>query len=119
MWIQLTRSFSFEAAHFLEWHPGRCRNLHGHHYSFEVTVGGELTEQGVVVDFDDLAATVESCVLSEFDHRLLNELLANPTAELIAAEIWHRLAPELPGLARIRLYETPDCYVELGSARPE
>jgi len=33
----VTRSFTFEAAHQLPWHPGKCRDLHGHGYRLEVT----------------------------------------------------------------------------------
>jgi 6-pyruvoyl-tetrahydropterin synthase len=46
------RTATFEAAHRLAWHPGKCRNLHGHAYRLDVTVGGPLEHHGVVVDFD-------------------------------------------------------------------
>ncbi len=113
MLVRLSHSFSFEAAHYLSWHGGRCRNLHGHHYRFEVTLTGPVDERGIVIDFDDLSAVVSEVVLAEFDHRLLNEILENPTAELIASEIWRRLEGRLAGLERIRLYETPECFVEV------
>ena len=35
----VTRSFTFEAAHQLPWHPRKCRDLHGHGYRLEVTPG--------------------------------------------------------------------------------
>ena len=38
--------FGFEAAHQLPWHPGRCRDLHGHSYRLEVTVEGPIGEHG-------------------------------------------------------------------------
>ncbi len=56
MHTRVTRSFSFEAAHQLPWHPGKCRRLHGHNYRLEVTVQGPVGENGVVMDFDDLSA---------------------------------------------------------------
>ena len=45
---------------------------------------------------------------------LLNEIegLENPTAENIAAWIWHRLRPDLPGLALVRVAETPMSWAE-------
>ena len=40
----------------------------------------------------------------------------NPTPENIAREIWRRLVPHVNQngrkLARVRLYETPDLYVD-------
>lgn len=109
----MTRAFSFEAAHRLPWHPGKCRELHGHHYRFEVTVEGPVGPEGVVVDFDDLASLVGERIVARYDHRYLNELLDNPTAELLAAEIWKALEAEGLQLARLRLWETPDSSVEL------
>ena len=86
MRTRVTRSFAFEAAHHLPWHPGRCQRLHGHHYRLEVTVEGPVDEHGVVMDFDDLRAVVEREVVGRYDHRLLNDLLDNPTAELVAQQ---------------------------------
>src|SRR5687767_7041396 len=63
MRTRVTRSFAFEAAHQLPWHPGKCKRLHGHNYRFEVTVEGPLDEHGVVVDFDDLHRIVEAEVV--------------------------------------------------------
>ena len=44
----VTRSFTFEAAHQLPWHPGKCRELHGHGYRLEVTVEGPVGDNGMV-----------------------------------------------------------------------
>jgi 6-pyruvoyltetrahydropterin/6-carboxytetrahydropterin synthase len=110
---RVTRSFSFEAAHQLPWHAGKCRRLHGHHYRVEVTVEGPLTEHGVVIDFDDVQSVVHAEIVERYDHQFLNELMDNPTAELLAADVWKRL--EWAGLhvVRLRLWETPDSSVEL------
>ncbi|HEX9969730.1 MAG TPA: 6-carboxytetrahydropterin synthase QueD [Acidimicrobiales bacterium] len=113
MRTRITRSFDFEAAHELPWHPGKCRRLHGHNYRFEVTVEGPLDERGVVLDFDDLKAVVKAEVVDRYDHRYLNDFFDNPTAELVAQDVWKRL--EAAGLAvvRVRLWETADSSVEL------
>jgi 6-pyruvoyltetrahydropterin/6-carboxytetrahydropterin synthase len=110
---KVTRSFAFEAAHQLPWHAGRCRDLHGHGYRLEVTVEGHVGDDGMVVDFDDLARLVQRDVLERYDHRYLNDFMENPTAELIAADIWKTLEASGLGLARIRLWETDDCMVEV------
>ena len=115
---RVTCSFTFEAAHRLPWHAGRCRNLHGHSYRLEVTVAGPLTENGVVVDFDELGEVVRRVVVDRWDHRDLNEDLDNPTAELLARRAWELLEGAGVEPAGLRLWETPDAFVELLAATP-
>jgi len=114
MRTSVTRTFGFEAAHQLPWHEGRCRQLHGHSYRLEVTVDGPLNEHGVVIDFADLKAVVQREVIERYDHRYLNDLIDNPTAELVAHEIWKSLEASGLAVARVRLWETADCAVEVG-----
>jgi 6-pyruvoyltetrahydropterin/6-carboxytetrahydropterin synthase len=109
----VTCSFTFEAAHRLAWHPGKCRNLHGHSYRLEVTVAGPLDGNGVVVDFDLLKAIVDREVIGQWDHRDLNEILDNPTAELLAHRAWELLTAAGVDLAELRLWETADSSVAL------
>jgi 6-pyruvoyltetrahydropterin/6-carboxytetrahydropterin synthase len=118
MRTRVTRSFTFDAAHQLPWHPGKCRNLHGHTYRLEVSVEGPLDANGVVLDFVRVDEVVQRCVIDVFDHVFLNDLLDNPTAELLAQDVWKRLEQSGWGagalrLAGIRLWETPESSVEL------
>jgi len=113
MRTSVTRSFTFEAAHQLPWHAGACQRLHGHGYRLEVTVEGPLNEHGIVTDFADVAAVVEREVIARFDHQYLNDLLDNPTAELIAQDAWKRIEATGLAVSRIRLWETADSMVEL------
>jgi 6-pyruvoyltetrahydropterin/6-carboxytetrahydropterin synthase len=109
----ITRTFRFEAAHQLPWHEGKCRQLHGHSYRLEVTVSGPVGPHGIVLDFADLRSTVERAVIDRYDHRYLNDLMDNPTAELIAHEIWKALEAADLAVTRIRLWETADSMVEV------
>ncbi len=109
----VTCTFTFEAAHRLEWHPGRCRNLHGHSYRLDVSVSGPLDTNGVVIDFDQLSAVVTGELIERWDHRYLNDLVDNPTAELLAHEAWRLLSAAGLELAAVRLWETPNCWVDL------
>ena len=113
MRTSVTRSFTFEAAHHLPWHPGKCQRLHGHSYRLEVTVEGPLDHQGIVVDFADIKRVVEREVVTRYDHTYLNDLFDNPTAELIAQEIWKTLEAAALPVAHIRLWETPDSWVDV------
>jgi 6-pyruvoyltetrahydropterin/6-carboxytetrahydropterin synthase len=109
----VTRTFRFEAAHQLPWHEGKCQHLHGHSYRLEVTVEGPIGPNGIVIDFADLRAVVEREVIDRYDHRFLNDLMDNPTAELIAHLIWKSLEAAGLAMARVRLWETDDSMVEL------
>ncbi len=115
MRTSVSRVFTFEAAHQLPWHEGKCRNLHGHSYRLEVTVVGPIGANGIVVDFADIKRVVERDVIKRFDHRYLNDLIDNPTAELVAAEIWKSVEAADLAVSRIRLWETADSFVEITS----
>ena len=110
---RVTCTFGFEAAHRLAWHTGRCRNLHGHSYRLDVSVEGPLDANGVVLDFDTLQDVVRTQVVDRWDHRDLNEVLENPTAELLALRAWELLTGAGLDLAALRLWETSDSWVDL------
>jgi 6-pyruvoyltetrahydropterin/6-carboxytetrahydropterin synthase len=108
--VELVTEFRFEAAHFLPAVPPghKCRRIHGHSFRGEVAVRGAVSpELGWVMDFADLKKLIQP-VVHELDHYLLNEIegLENPTSELLAVWIWHRLAPRLPALHRVTIEET-------------
>ncbi len=108
--MQIRKQFRFEAAHVLPHHSGKCSKLHGHSYRLDVAVEGPLQSdgpaRGMVLDFDELAAIVRPNVIDRLDHSSLNDLLPNPTAEHIALWIWDELAPKLPGLSEVVVWET-------------
>lgn len=104
--LEITKQFTFEAAHTLPEHPGACRNLHGHSYGLAVTVGGPVGPDGMVMDFTELGATVRTLVVDVLDHTLLNDRWSNPTAEIVALAIFETLAPSLPTLRTVTLRET-------------
>jgi len=110
--MRLMCRFEFSASHQLTRHPGACRHLHGHNYTFEVVLQGPVdAETGMVMDFAELEAVVKSHALEQLDHTHLNDLLEIPSAEHIAQWIWRHLAPQLPGLVEVTLYELPTCAV--------
>lgn len=114
--MKIVQAFTFEAAHRLPHVPAthRCHRMHGHSYRVELCLEGPVDPQtGFVVDFFDIEAAFQPLLL-RLDHYCLNEVdgLANPTAENIAAWIWHRTKPSLPLLAAVRVYETPHCWAE-------
>jgi 6-pyruvoyltetrahydropterin/6-carboxytetrahydropterin synthase len=95
---------------------------HGHNYVLEVSVeGAPDAVTGMVLDLKELKDVLNREVVEPYDHRFLNYEVPPfdrviPTAENIARDIWVRLEPQLnrPGrqLRMVRLYETPDLYVD-------
>ncbi len=130
--ILLTRKAEFSAAHFYwvdAWTEdqnlqtfGRCanRNGHGHNYTLEVTVAGEIDPvSGFVVDLKALKDILDREVVSVYDHRHLNLEVPEfrslvPTTENIAVSVWRRLQGKIPNarLHRVRVYETPDLFAD-------
>jgi len=109
---------NFSAAHRLPEHEGKCSRLHGHTYALEVTVMGTPQESGpahgMVMDFADLRERVNRIVVEPLDHRLLNEMFDFvPTVEALAAWAFTRLQEAGLPVARVRLAEGPNTYVEV------
>lgn len=130
--IFLSRKAEFSAAHFY-WNDqlspaenervfGKCanRNGHGHNYTLEVTVTGEIDPiTGFVVDLKLLKEILEREVVGVYDHRHLNHEIPDfktvvPTPENIAIAAWERLDNKIPGakLYKVRIYETHDLYAD-------
>ena len=108
--MEVFREFTFDSAHLLPNTPEghKCRRLHGHTFQVAVHVVGPVNpERGWILDFAEIEDAFEP-VHEALDHRLLNDIagLANPTSEHLAAWIWERLAPTLPGLSRLVVKET-------------
>jgi 6-pyruvoyltetrahydropterin/6-carboxytetrahydropterin synthase len=130
--ILLTRKAEFAASHYY-WNDawskeenerafGKCanRNGHGHNYTLEVTVAGEIDPKtGFVVDLKELKDVMEREVVSVYDHRHLNLEVpefktAMPTTENIAIAVWKRLDGKVVGakLHRVRVYEMADLFAD-------
>jgi 6-pyruvoyltetrahydropterin/6-carboxytetrahydropterin synthase len=117
--LSVTKIMEFEAAHRLEGHKGKCKNLHGHRYKLECTVGiadNYHLFEGMVIDFGDLKETMKEMVDKYFDHYNINDWFEGlPTAEnmvlWIKSYIQSRLLPRNK-LVAIKLWETSSSYAE-------
>lgn len=143
----ITKEFTFEAAHHLPNHRGKCRRPHGHSYRLQISLRGPImnapgeSSDGMVMDFDDLKTIVNATILEQLsdavpvgkdaqavekgglDHNDLNALTGiRTTAENLVHWIWDALvAGGVPDtlLYRIKLWETEKGYVEITSAERE
>jgi len=130
--VYLTRRETFAAAHRLFKAGlsdeenfkmfGKCSNpnWHGHNYTLEVTVIGEVdSETGFVMDIKKLKELIQEYVISKVDHKNLNidaDFMKGiiPTSENITIAIWNQLADKISGgkLFSVKLYETENNYFE-------
>ena len=99
---------TFDAAHVIPGHPGKCRNLHGHTYRVEAQFSGtELDELGMLQDFSELKQALREILP---DHTYLNDVLDGPTtAEGISAWIYRKLKERDLPVAAVTVWETPNC----------
>jgi len=114
--LTITKRFEFCYGHRLPYYDGKCSNQHGHNAILEIEVDGPVISEGskigMIVDFGDLKKIVEEGTIKELDHQYLNDFFDNPTAENIVMWIRDLLKDSLPGLCRIRFYETPGSWCE-------
>jgi len=110
---KIVTGFRFSGAHKLNLsYESKCCRLHGHCWKVEVEVEGRILEDGMVMDFSRIKD-----LKKELDHRYINELIEQPTAENIALWIGERVM-EAAGDREIRrivvrVWESEDSYVEM------
>ena len=114
----VSKSMEIDAAHFLPNYEGKCRRLHGHRWKIELAVEGSVDEYtGMVIDFVDLRRFLDY-IKEQLDHRLVNDIIPNPTAENICLYISDKLFDDNWGFNPrswkwIRVWETGDSYAQL------
>jgi 6-pyruvoyltetrahydropterin/6-carboxytetrahydropterin synthase len=127
----ITRTYTFCAAHRLHTDQlpddvnqqifGKCNNLngHGHNYTVQVTVQGELdTKTWLITDVKQLDQIVHETIVTRFDHQHLNFDPAfqslTTTGENLASVIWDLLVDRIPSgqLEKIGVVETRDNFFE-------
>lgn len=75
--MQITTRLEFDAGHRIPDHKSQCRNLHGHRYSLEITLSGdiisqkEVSENGMVMDFSDVKKIARESIVDVWDHAFL------------------------------------------------
>ena len=138
----ITRICEFDAAHRVMNEKVKCFNLHGHRFKVEMTFEyfskGSL---GYAIDFKEIkrigCAWIDehldhTCILNPKDTELIDlcrknnwrlyvmgfnrDEDINPSAENLAAELFYILKQLFSGenlnLVNLRLYETPNCWVD-------
>lgn len=72
--MKVSKTLTFDAAHQLVGHFGKCANLHGHTYKVEISLAGETfdhgSSQGMVVDFYHVKK-IAGKFIDRLDHAVL------------------------------------------------
>lgn len=72
MTTTITRKFGFDAGHRVWGHEGKCKHLHGHRYTAEVTIlAPKLDNLGRIVDFGEVKELIGSWIDANWDHNLI------------------------------------------------
>jgi 6-pyruvoyltetrahydropterin/6-carboxytetrahydropterin synthase len=126
----LTKVFYFNAAHQYghdDWSDdknwavfGPDSKIHGHNYTLEVMVTGEVNkETGFIVDLGQLKEVVNNHVINILDHTQFDKEVEwfndrQPSSENLAQFIWNQIELYLNdvSLYRIRLRETPTIFTD-------
>lgn len=115
----------FDSAHYIRDHSGKCKNKHGHRWEVEAVVeGSALDSLNMVVDFACVKDALGS-LCGMVDHNELNYIFKEPnlTAEYLAKWFFDRMKADLARsfarslhtelrLARITIWENPDCCIK-------
>lgn len=128
--MEIGKRYTFEAAHKLVGHKGKCSRLHGHSYKIEVkliSLKGSLQDgvefpssKGMVVDFSVLDEAMGP-IIQALDHDYLNDVMdTRTTAENVVAWILSHLERnlmqskegQLARVSRVRVWETEKGYAE-------
>ena len=132
--LTATKECSFDCAHRLSFHKGKCFNLHGHTYKMQVTFYDSCLINGMVKDFYDIKQIMND-IVEEWDHStvlyerdkinvdlalLLKkngmkviELPFEPTVENMCNHFLDYFQRKDLKVYKIRLYETPTSFAEV------
>lgn len=110
--LKLVINTHFDAAHHLPNYVGACHNLHGHRWGVRVIMYGEINpDTGMVMDFK-----VVKEIINTLDHKCLNKIVKNPTAENLVNYLKEQIDQRRPKSVKrtsVILWESPDCSVEV------
>jgi 6-pyruvoyltetrahydropterin/6-carboxytetrahydropterin synthase len=111
---------TFAAGHALRNYKGRCENVHGHNFKVQVVIEGEKLDQtGLLVDFLDVKAAMQS-IIDRLDHVFLNDIapfdVKNPSAENIAEYFYQEMTQSLGAGVPVRIREVRVWETDIQSA---
>jgi 6-pyruvoyltetrahydropterin/6-carboxytetrahydropterin synthase len=121
--LTITRKLEFDAGHRIPDHKSQCRNLHGHRYTLEITLVGDVIEQegnsdnGMIMDFSDVKALAKQHLVDVWDHAFLVYAKDAPVRDFLASMPNHKTVvidriPTVENLARTAFDILKAAYVD-------
>lgn len=129
-----TKEVTFDAAHRLSFHKGKCYNVHGHTYKLCLTLACANLEKDMVLDFYEIKKILNE-VVETYDHttmlfegdeknyklfELMSQLGFNvilfpfePTVESMARHFMTFFQNKGLPVVKVTMYETPTSYAEV------
>ena len=129
-----TKEVTFDAAHRLSFHKGKCYNLHGHTYKLRLTLACKNLEDNMVLDFYEIKKILNE-VVDRYDHTtMLYEgdntnyelfdtmsklglrvmlLPYEPTVENMARHFMGFFQSRDLPVIKVTMFETPTSYAEV------
>lgn len=106
----------FDSAHYLKDYCGKCSNLHGHRFEYELNISWtDPLINGISIDFNEIKALMKS-IEDKVDHKCLNNIFQfNPTAENIAKWLYDEVKAILPLQSyckKVIIWESNDAGIE-------
>ncbi len=109
--LTITRKLEFDAGHRIPDHKSQCRNLHGHRYTLELTLTGEVidvegnSDNGMIMDFSDVKTLAKEHLIDVWDHAFLVYEKDDKVREFLASLPGHKTVvidriPTVENLAR-------------------
>ena len=129
--FRVSRQLEFCYGHRLLDYEGKCRHLHGHNGTVQITLQeARLDRRSMVLDFGDIKTALARWIDENLDHRMilcrrdpavsvlqgLGEPLylmdENPTAENIAKLLFDMAVAQGFPVVEVRFWETPRCSAD-------
>jgi 6-pyruvoyltetrahydropterin/6-carboxytetrahydropterin synthase len=110
--LTITRKLEFDAGHRIPDHKSQCRNLHGHRYTLEITLVGEVidaegnSDNGMIMDFSDVKVLAKQHLVDVWDHAFLVYEKDDKVREFLASLPGHKTViidriPTVENLAQV------------------
>jgi len=133
MSVTIFKETHFDAAHRLMYYNGKCSRLHGHRWTVEVRVTGEIEEKSkILIDYNIIKQ-----IIDVYDHQIIlnkdDPLVkavapyqtpvltdGDPSSELIAEDIRNRINTFCrennltAKVSFVRVWESAGSYAEVG-----
>lgn len=121
--LTITRKLEFDAGHRIPDHKSQCRNLHGHRYTLEITLVGQVIAQegnsdnGMIMDFSDVKALAKQHLVDVWDHAFLVYAKDAPVRDFLASLPDHKTViidciPTVENLARTAFNLLKAAYID-------